>query len=162
MSIPTRKAVMLAVGVFGLLCSIVTVTLCALYKDHQNNSLTCEISDVTDVTSIYKNGKISWFFQYNYRGVNCTESEGTYTIYESSYDQAIETREHFVVMTNTTCYARKNGDQCDVSMNDSVPDGYYFGIIFGSCILVLSVCWILFVGFCPDGAVDSTDSDEPD
>jgi hypothetical protein len=126
-------------GGFAVLISglIALITLSALNYNNYYNTLICDIYDVTPVDST-TDYTIEYYFQYSYSGQGCEESS-IYTIWNSNYFDAIESRDRIANTTTAPCYAEKHTNQCDCYMNPPQSSGFFMGIFLGSLGLLISI-----------------------
>lgn len=126
--------------------SIAMITLSAIYKDSDYNSLVCDIYDVSPVESgVNRLGSAYWYFQYSFSGQNC-DNVNYYKVDDYNYYDLLDAHDKISNRTNSTCYARKREDQCDCSMN--IPSSVLWApLLIGSILLGGAVC-ALGITFC--------------
>lgn len=150
---PTSSKFLIGGGVLALAPILALIIMSSRYRDNYYNSLNCDIYDVTPIDSAVNDytNSIYYFFQYSYRAQNCSSSF-IYTIDDSNYYDIIDSHDEFLNITNATCYALKNEDQCDVSMWTPTSGVWFLGILLGSLALFFDLvaigsCLCLCVGW---------------
>lgn len=146
----TLKKSLIGTGLLVLIGALIAlITFSALYYDNYYNTLTCDIYQVTPIESA-NDYRVYWFFQYSYRGQGCEESK-VYTVDDYSYYVVVESHDRISNLTNATCYAEKQTDQCDVYMNAPTSTGFIMGMLLGSPLLLVAFCalgWFIAFAFC--------------
>lgn len=134
----TSTIVCFLISLLVLFGSAALFGVCIYYFNHYYNTITCNLSSFTNVSYAYVGGNVRWFYQYNYQADGCGSGGGTYTVYNSDYEGALNSRAEIINDPIANCYALKNSNQCQVYMNPPSETDFVFGIVIGAIIFFIA------------------------